>query len=520
MKSPSGKKGFSLLELTLALSIGMIATFIKFQDMKNEQEQTLASTVGQQMKQIGEAVNGYINIRYNKLSTLENSAGNGTDPGPRTCMGLVCEITYQTLINEGLLPSSYTGKNIQQSTYKIFLRRDGNVPNYIINGLIATEKSWIEGATIRYDLLGKAMQVAGIDSGVTRTVSNTFGYGGQWTESSTNFNNITTPGQLTYRVGYNSALYSIYLRRDGTLPMTGSLNMGGQNIYNAKDITASGKGEFAGNITSGGTVTAAGEVIAHNGYGDTISLGGDAAGTDYEIRLGSAKPLSIFSPFLPVDERSTTTVFQTNGQMLVIGDHRVNNVLGTNGFDPRDLPPGWSGGVRTLDILASGTIAIAKDGRTGRSMTNGVIDAAASMDRTGNIYASNDILASGNIDGNNIKAKGSIESIGRVNVGEYLYLDKKANAGTICYPNGLQGRTSEGQILSCVNGLWKASSGTLENMVWSVNSGSNYGNVCQNYLNNNGLSSQGWIVTGSDACTEDGDTCSVDNVKCFAVRLK
>ena len=57
-------------------------------------------------------------------------------------------------------------------------------------------------------------------------------------------------------------------------------------------------------------------------------------------------------------------------------------------------------------------------------------------------------------------------------------------------------------------------------MVWSVNSGSNYGNVCQNYLNNNGLSSQGWIVTGSDACTEDGDTCSVDNVKCFAVRLK
>lgn len=54
---------------------------MKFQDMKNEQESILASAVGQQMKQIGEAVNGYVNIRYDKLSTLSNAAGTGTDPG-------------------------------------------------------------------------------------------------------------------------------------------------------------------------------------------------------------------------------------------------------------------------------------------------------------------------------------------------------------------------------------------------------------------------------------------------------
>jgi uncharacterized protein (UPF0333 family) len=101
------KKGFSLLELTLVLGVGTIVAFMKFQDMKNEQESILASAVGQQMKQIGEAVNGYINIRYDKLSTLSNAAGTGTDPGPRTCSGSVCEITYQTLINEGLLPSTY-----------------------------------------------------------------------------------------------------------------------------------------------------------------------------------------------------------------------------------------------------------------------------------------------------------------------------------------------------------------------------------------------------------------------------
>lgn len=50
---------------------------MKFQDMRNNQENILASTVGQQMKQIGEAVNGYINIKYDKLSTLSNAAGTG-----------------------------------------------------------------------------------------------------------------------------------------------------------------------------------------------------------------------------------------------------------------------------------------------------------------------------------------------------------------------------------------------------------------------------------------------------------
>ncbi|EJX4926768.1 shufflon system plasmid conjugative transfer pilus tip adhesin PilV [Salmonella enterica] len=215
-------------------------TFIKFQDMRNEQENVLASSVGQQMKQIGEAVNGYINIRYDKLSTLSNAAGNGTDPGPRSCSGSVCEITYQTLVNEGLLPSSFNGYNIIRSPYKIILKRDGMSPNYVINGLITTASSWTVNGNVRYDLLGKAMQVAGIDSGITKTVTDVSGFNGQWSESSSSFSNITSSGQLALRVGFNSSLYTLYLRRDGTLPMSGDLNMGGNNINNVKDITSSG----------------------------------------------------------------------------------------------------------------------------------------------------------------------------------------------------------------------------------------------------------------------------------------
>ncbi|HHK8012587.1 TPA: shufflon system plasmid conjugative transfer pilus tip adhesin PilV, partial [Serratia marcescens] len=406
--------------------------FMKFQDMKNEQESIMASTVGQQMKQIGEAVNGYINIRYDKLSTLSNAAGTGTDPGPRTCSGSVCKITYQTLINEGLLPSTYTGTNANKSSYKIILKRDGTSPNYVINGLITTSTAWIEGGKTRYDLLGKAMQTAGIDSGMTQSATLASGLQGAWKETSTVYSNITSAGLMAYRVGYDSAMYSVYLRRDGTLPMTGNLNMGANDIDNAKNITASGTGDFGSDITSGGTVTAAGQVIAHNGYGDMITFGGDAANNDYEIRLGAAKQLTLYSP----SAGNYTTVLQVNRNV------KIDQRLGIMGYDPNDLPAGWGGGLRTLDVYAAGTLATGSGGNL-----------TSYMNATG-VHTQSNITASGNIEAaKNVKGA-TLESTGRTTVGEFIQLNGQASVNSGCSPNGLQGRDDEGSALSCVNRVW------------------------------------------------------------------
>lgn len=403
------KKGFSLLELTLVLGVGTIVAFMKFQDMKNEQESILASAVGQQMKQIGEAVNGYINIRYDKLSTLSNAAGTGTDPGPRTCSGSVCEITYQTLINEGLLPSAYTGTNANKSSYKIILKRDGTTPNYVINGLITTSTAWIEGGKTRYDLLGNAMQTAGIDSGMTRTTSNASGHSGQWSETSSDFNNITTAGQFAYRVGFNSALYSIYLRRDGTLPMTGDLNLDGHNINNIANINATGNitttGDLqarnikaTGKIDADGDIYAAGQLVVHNGYGHALTIGGDAAGNDFDIRIGPGG----------------------------------KNYLGVLSWD------------RTPITLAANGVVLARDPVSSNNYVS--LDGT-----TGNITASGNIEAAKNVKG------ATLESTGRATVGEFVQLNGQAEVGKECQSNGLQGRTVDGQILSCVNGVWNFS---------------------------------------------------------------
>lgn len=406
------KKGFSLLELTLVLGVGTMVAFMKFQDMKTEQENVMAKAVGQQMKQIGEAVNGYINIRYDKLSTLTSSSSQSSDPGPRDCNASGCEITYQTLINEGLLPASYTGINAQKSSYKIILKRSGTIPNYVINGLITTTLPWSEGGKFRYDLLGKAMQEAGIDSGMTQSATVASGLQGAWKETSTDYSNITSAGLMAYRVGYDSAMYSVYLRRDGTLPMTGDLNMGGNSINNIKDINSSGTGNFGNNLNVSKDLT----------VGGVINSGKGIISNDYIYAKGD---------------------FSTDGIAYV----RKSVNAGEN-------------------MYAVGNIGVAADSNKNMAAAlnaDGTVYAKKAFVTDGDIYANSGtvntsyVWASGNINSNYIHSNGSMNADGRINAGEFVYINGQANLGAGCSPNGLQGRSSDGSLLSCVNGLWSNS---------------------------------------------------------------
>lgn len=115
---------------------------------------------------------------------------------------------------------------------------------------------------------------------------------------------------------------------------------------------------------------------------------------------------------------------------------------------------------------------------------------------------------------------GTVKSNGRMTAGEYIQVNGIAVAGASCPSNGLLGRDATGGTLSCQSGVWTNGAKKLERTTWSMASGSDYGDICSSYLVNTGLAGQGWIATGSDACTEDTRDCTVDNVRCFAIRLK
>ena len=413
------KKGFSLLEITLVLGVGVAMAFMKFQDMKKDQENILANTVGAQIKQMGEAVNRYISIRYDKLSTLSSSSSQTSDPGPRICSANGCEITYQTLVNEGLLPAGHTGVNMQKSSYKILLRRAGTTPNYVINGLVITTQPWSEGNKIRYDLLGRAMQVAGIDSGMTQSATVASGTGGQWTENQSNYSGINAAGLLAYRVGYDSSMYSVYLRRDGTLPMTGDLNMGGKNINNANMV-----------------------------YAQKVSS------TDLYVK-NSAVFDGVINSFNVINSntiRSKEFVANTNNTRMTIGG-------GSSSTDANALSVRLEGG------NADGYMLLMD--------VNPFINDSVKLDVVGSQKIRGDlkITASGNGKAlGGISASGNITSTGVVS-GKYLQPTSTVIAGEMCFQNGLIGKDASGGILSCQSGVWAAPDGLGQYTLYEVSSG-------------------------------------------------
>ena len=464
-------KGFTLIELILALGVGVMASFIKFQDMKNEQDLMKASAAGEQIQRVGYAVNNYISLRYDKLSTLTSSSNQSSDPGPRTCSGNTCRITIQTLKNEGILPNSYVDSNTFRSPYSIVIKRTGTSPNYVLDALVTTSAAWVEsGNNPRYDLLGYAMQKAGIDSGMTKSNTKADGYNGSWSEQSSTFNNITKAGQLAFRAGYNASLYSAYLRRDGTLPMTGHLNMGGNDIDNAKNVTASGTGNFGGNITSGGNITAAKQVIAHNGYGDAISFGGDASANDYEITMMKDKPLSIHM----ASNRSDLTALkltgglETTGNGAFTGELTANGniragkqIIGHNGAGDIFAIGGADGNDYEFRLTSNKPLTI----WTPNGLSNQQrLQVWGRQDNIGDFAVRGDANSSGSI-----TASGNITATETVS-GRYLKANSISVAGNKCPTNGAISQDKEGKILSCVNGQWKGI-GSRGYKIYTGNSG-------------------------------------------------
>lgn len=191
---------------------------------------------------------------------------------------------------------------------------------------------------------------------------------------------------------------------------------------------------------------------------------------------------------------------------------RIQQRLATNDLDPNDLPSGWSGGLRTNDVYAAGTVGAGSGGAVN-----------AYMNSSGNIYASNDVnvghqvnaqyvWASGNLNSNYIHSNGNIDADGRLNAGEFLYINGKANVGANCSPNGLQGTDSTGLLLSCVGGKWTKASGGGGGLYTTNTKDSNSATCSTPNLDTNACSCPpGKISVGIMSATSTSVTIRPDN---------
>lgn len=315
LSSRRQQSGFGLLEVLLAVGLTLLIGALSIDAIRTSGENHQAEAAGEQLKGVGQALNTYVAMRYDKIVTLTNIGGScpdinnttditmqgdGNDPGPRCCTGsatdpdgALCTINSDTLRRNGLLPNSFSGYNSYGARYQYRIRVVANAPNYIVDGIVFTDQPYVTtGTAPRYDLLGTAMQIAGADSGMTRSVATRVeGLNGAWSE--TKYPDINKLGLLAYRVGYGTSGYAAYLRLDGSTAMTGDLQLGADtntrhNITNVADINAK-----TATLIGTGTDNQAAMIMSNKNLGTTYFMPVTTGGEQGALSIQNAKGVDI-----------------------------------------------------------------------------------------------------------------------------------------------------------------------------------------------------------------------------------
>lgn len=434
-------KAFTLLELMLVLGIIVILSTLAFNAEQRKAEDLLAKNSGDQIKEIGGALNTYIGLHYEDL-IYSVDAASGTPGGPRACnsgTGL-CTITVSSLVSDGLLPTGYQGISPFNSSYTIQIARTGTAPNYQLDGLIITTQPWLTGGvTPRYDLLGLAIQEAGADAGETQASANTVsGYNGLWSFPSTEFPAISQQGLLAYRAGYASSQYASYLRRDGSLAMTGPLNMGGNSIINALDVVASGTVQSTNMQLNGGNL-----YLGPNGTNSAIGSNGTGASTQTVLYQDSGVLIRQFSTNNPAPIQEVGDI--NSSGYIHAATERVDGKLQSyglqNGDSGSNQPMSNFGTLYTigLDVLnPSGSPA---------QVTN-------ALNVGGTLTAGQVITPQVNTDILTADTQPYISAMSPYLMNSGFYINNVATEATGCPNSALYARSLSGSLLICRGGVW------------------------------------------------------------------
>jgi prepilin-type N-terminal cleavage/methylation domain-containing protein len=325
-------KGFTLVELAIAIAISalVISGGLAFQlDTVRKQQ---ASAQGDQIK----TLNGYVAIyETNYYGNLVNGtpiAGVANEYAP----------TVAELKAIGAIPNSLNATNLYGGGFTISVSKTPTgcvAPNCDITGTVALNnviKNPVSG-TPDYPLLGTAASEAGGDAGFSDSSApaNISGLNGTFTLANPNG---AVAGILGMRSGYGSSGFSQFLRRDGSLPMIGNLDMGNNSVNNAATVTATGltvngNASFIGTINAGningsnfaaiGNVTATGNMTASGttsgGYlkaNNTVTaqaacspngiVGEDASNALYSCQSGTWKQATGSGTVIPVSQLPST----------------------------------------------------------------------------------------------------------------------------------------------------------------------------------------------------------------------
>ncbi|MGN9498427.1 hypothetical protein B1F69_04240 [Pseudomonas syringae] len=293
--------GFLLVQaalVVLVLSIAMAyAGNLYWQGSLNQGRDDKAKLIGERMASVSDATKTYATTFFTQIQRGETVTRNGYSVAPQRLLAP----TLTDLSGLGFLPVTatnpvvYNGQSIQYNvsmqvntqsgctipTCSLLFQVTTSAPLLIPNGNTVD----IRRATIAATAASPGNAGVSMPSSMGGNPSVFVGNGG----TVTGINNGGVAGLVSISNGYDSQGFFEFLRRDGSLPMTGTLNMQDSSgikhdIANANDIDAV-------DVTASGDITAVGAVI-----GKTVTSTGRLRSGEFLQLDGIATENSACSP--------------------------------------------------------------------------------------------------------------------------------------------------------------------------------------------------------------------------------
>lgn len=293
--------GFLLPQL--AIAVGVLSIVLAYagnryaQGSIDQGRDNKAKLIGERIADISDATKTYATNYFAQIQRGETVTRNGYSVAPQRLLAP----TLTDLSGLGFLPATavnpvvYNGQSIQFNVAMRVNTQSGcTIPSCSLLFQVTTSAPLlipngntvdIRRATIAATAASPGNAGVSMPSSMGGDPSVFVGSGGVVTGT----NSGGVAGLVSMSNGYDSQGFFEFLRRDGTLPMTGTLNMqdssgAKHNIANANDIdavnvtalgnvTASGNVAASGNVTASGSVNAAGAVT-----GNTVTAVGAVIG--------------------------------------------------------------------------------------------------------------------------------------------------------------------------------------------------------------------------------------------------
>ncbi len=273
-------RGFLMVEVLIALSFMAIIAVWQMNSAITTFQESIGKISGGQLKTIGDALGAYATANANAV--INNSAVTG--------VAVTRSPTVAELMALGFLPTATSSTNINGGNYVLSLSKNPAAcvqPNCNISGYALLNKPLQINGAFSPSMTGEALKAMGSDGGASTLNGATIqGSGASW--SMVNPLAGQPQGTIAYQVGSQSIVMSQAVRRDGTTAMTGSLNLGGNSVFNLVSSTAGNVCTTAGALAQ----TATGSILYCDGASSTYKAMSGGITSKAAVATYAALPLA------------------------------------------------------------------------------------------------------------------------------------------------------------------------------------------------------------------------------------